>query len=79
MGKSHWTKALFDKKVIVIKRTKKNTYTCITIRGDGLKNLQNIVQKAKGVNRYTKRGVRLTRQAIKKRFGKISQASSVYK
>lgn len=79
MGKSHWTKALFNKKVITVKRTKKNTYTCITIKNKGLDGLGHILMRAKGVNKYTKRGVRLTRQRIKKRFGKISQASSVYK
>lgn len=44
-----------------------------------LDGLHKVLVAAKGVNKYTKRGVRLTRQKIRKRFGKISQASSVYK
>jgi hypothetical protein len=38
-----------------------------------------LLNKSKGVNKYTKRGVRLNRMGVLRRFGKISQASSVYK
>lgn len=79
LGKSHWTKLLFNKQFIVIKRTKKNSYCCISIKHDVFNNLKNLIKKIKGANKYTKRGVRLTRQSLKKRFGKISQASSIYK
>lgn len=79
LGKSHWTKVLFNQNKITIKRTKKNTYTCITTNRYSLSRLQIMVKKIKGANIYTKRGLRLNRQTLKKRFGKVSQASSIYK
>lgn len=78
-GKSHWTKALYNPSLYNIRRTKKNTYCVLNSQNLKLNFLLQILKNVKGVNRYTKRGVRLTRQSIKKRFGKISQASSVYK
>jgi hypothetical protein len=78
-GKSHWTKVIFRKKFIIVKRTKKNSYCCISIKNNSFKSFLILIKKIKGVNKYTKRGVRLTRQSVKRRFGKISQASSVYK
>ena len=77
-GKSHWTKLIYNKKKLIVKRTKKNTYCCISIKKNIFYNFKLLIKKIKGVNKYTKRGVRLTRQLLKKRFGKISQASSVY-
>lgn len=78
-GKSHWTKLLFNKKTLQIKRTKKNAYCCVSIKNKTFLDFKQIIKKIKGINKYTKRGVRLTRQLVKKRFGKVSQASSVYK
>jgi hypothetical protein len=78
LGKSHWTKVLYNKRVMQVKRTKKNTYCCVTIKNKTFNDFKNLIFKIKGINRYTKRGLRLTRQLVKKRFGKISQASSVY-
>lgn len=78
-GKSHWTKVFFNKKYIVVRRTKKNTYTFFVLKKKNFFSLKKLVLDIKGVNRYTKRGIRLSRQGVKKRFGKVSQASSVYK
>ena len=78
-GKSHWTRLIFDKTLLNIRRTKKNTYTFISVKSKNLLNLKKLILKIKGVSHYTKRGVRLTRQYFKKRFGKVSQANSVYK
>ncbi len=78
-GKSHWTKVFFNKKHIVVRRTKKNTYTIFTLKKKNFSSLKGLILSIKGINRYTKRGVRLSRQGVKKRFGKVSQASSVYK
>jgi len=78
-GKSHWTKVFFNQKYIIIKRTKKNTYTLFTLKSKNSLILKKLILAIKGINRYTKRGVRLSRQNVKKRFGKVSQASSVYK
>lgn len=63
---------------MLIRRTKKNTYCCITIKNKTFDNFKTLFFKIKGVNRYTKRGIRLTRQVIYKRAGKISQANSIY-
>jgi hypothetical protein len=78
-GKSHWTKVFFNKKYVVVRRTKKNTYTFFVLKKKNFFFLKGLVLNIKGINRYTKRGVRLSRQGVKKRFGKVSQASSVYK
>jgi len=78
LGKSHWTKLLYNNFCIIIKRTKKNTYCFISIKNKIFIGLKKTITKIKGVNKYTKRGLRLTRQFIQKRFGKISQASSVF-
>lgn len=78
-GKSHWTKVFFNQKNIIIKRTKKNTYTIFTLKKKNFFSLKKLVLEIKGISRYTKRGIRLSRQGVKKRFGKVSQASSVYK
>lgn len=79
LGRSHWTKLIFNKKVFKVKRTKKNTYCLIIFKKNKIKNLKKYILRIKGINKYTKRGIRLNRQFVKKRFGKISQASSVYK
>lgn len=78
-GKSHWTKIKYKKKLLYIKRIKKNRYFCVSSKHKIFKKFKNLFIAVKGVNKYTKRGVRLLKQSIKKRFGKISQASSVYK
>lgn len=78
-GRSHWTKLLFNKNFVLIKRTKKNSYCCISIKNNTFLSFKLLIKRIKGINKYTKRGVRLTRQFVKKRFGKVSQASSVYK
>jgi len=78
LGKSHWTKLLYNNLYLIVRRTKKNTYCFISIKNKIFIGFKKIIVKIKGINRYTKRGLRLTRQFIKKRFGKISQASSVF-
>lgn len=77
-GKSHWSKILYNSNVMA-RRTKKNTYTVLTLDKNFLKNVQIMLLKSRGINMYTKRGVRLNRIKLKRRFGKVSQASSVYK
>jgi len=79
LGKSHWTKILYNSKNLVVKRTKKNTYCLISIKNNTFLSLKQIVYKIKGINKYTKRGVRLVRQSIIRRFGKISQNMSIFK
>lgn len=78
-GKSHWTRVIFDNSLFNVRRTKKNTYAFLSIKSYNLIDLKKLIKKIKGVSHYTKRGVRLTRQFFKKRFGKVSQANSVYK
>ncbi len=78
-GKSHWTKVMYNKKILNIRRVKKNGYCCISIQRNMFVNFKTLVTAIKGVNKYTKRGIRLNRQVLRRRFGKISQASSVYK
>lgn len=77
LGKSHWTKLLWNPHTLTVKRTKKNTYCCIGWKKKIFNNFLLIVKKIKGVNRYTKRGLRLSRQGVVKRFGKVSQGMSI--
>lgn len=78
-GRSHWTKVIFNNRLLVIRRTKKNTFTFISLNSKIFNQLRSIVLAIKGVSKYTKRGIRLTRQPLKRRYGKVSQANSVYK
>lgn len=75
-GYSHWSKILFNNKLIYIKKQKKQKFFCITIDYFEFKIFKDIFKTIKKLNCYTKRGLRLKKQYIKRRFGKISQVVS---
>ena len=65
-------------KTIIIKKLKKQSYLIkynsnLNLTPDLIKNFKKI----KFANKYTKRGLKLNRIRLKKRFGKISQAISI--
>ena len=75
-GKSHWTKIIFLHSLWKIIKIKRQLYVIFTYYKDQFLNLKNIFKKIKKINKYTKRGLRLKKQVVIKRFGKISQVVS---
>lgn len=74
LGSSHISKLYFNLGGVSLLRTKKNTYTAVT------HNFTNffcsaLVKTIRPYNVYTKRGVRVSRQTMFRRFGKVSQLS----
>jgi hypothetical protein len=61
---------------IFFKKLKRQNYICISKNTVSLNSLKLILKQVKKLNVYTKRGLRLKRQIIKRRFGKISQVVS---
>lgn len=75
-GHSHWAKLALDRDVFFFKKLKRQNYVC-AVRGYSFyKALKFGFKFFKKLNTYTKRGLRLKRQYIRKRFGKISQVVS---
>ena len=72
LGSSHISKLLFNKKVARVFRTRKNTYTFLSYRAQQPLT-PALMKRVRPFNKYTKRGVRLSRQPIARRFGKVSQ------
>lgn len=71
-GRSHWTKLKCGDLWFLFRFARQKFYISTLLLSDYLifkKTLQNI----KKPNRYTLRGLRLKKQLIKRRFGKISQ------
>lgn len=72
LGSSHISKLFFKKTKVYVNRTKKNTYTFYTVFKKN-KLHSNMSARIRLYNKYTKRGLRFNRQAIVRRFGKVSQ------
>lgn len=75
-GHSHWAKLLLDKNLFFFKKIKRQNYLCLASNYCYYKALKLGMKFFKKLNSYTKRGLRLKKQFIKKRFGKISQVVS---
>lgn len=75
LGASHPSKWFFDPTKLQIRRTKKNTFAMCAITPNQIPELKNLSHIRK-FNKYTRRGLRLCRQAIIRRFGKVSQIAS---
>lgn len=75
-GHSHWAKLALLPSIYFFKKLKRQNYLCF-MKGYGLyKSIKTDIKFFKSLNVYTKRGLRLKKQFIKKRFGKISQVVS---
>lgn len=75
-GHSHWTKVGLDFDNFFFKKIKRQNYLCIIKKYSQLKNFKKKIKFIKSLNMYTKRGLRLKKQFIRRRFGKISQVVS---
>lgn len=71
-GYSHWTKLKFLENWDFFKLYRQN-YIIFTSNLYDSQNFCLLVSRIKVMNRYTLRGLRLKKQPIKRRFGKISQ------
>lgn len=72
LGSSHTSIMFFDYKSATLLRTKKNTFTALFFKKSNYisNKLTSIIRP---YNIYTKRGVRVARQIMYRRFGKVSQ------
>lgn len=71
-GHSHWTKLKLLSFWFAYK-LRRQSYVFITYDGYNESLFKSILPSIRVMNRYTQRGLRLKCQAIKRRFGKISQ------
>lgn len=74
-GHSHWAKILLNSNFF-FKKIRRQNYLCLTTHFHFYKSLKSGLKFFKKLNTYTKRGLRLRKQYIRKRFGKISQVVS---
>lgn len=75
-GHSHWSKMLLDSSEFFFKKIKRQNYMCL-LRGYKIaKFFKKEIKFIKLLNSYTKRGLRLRKQFIRRRFGKVSQVVS---
>ena len=75
LGVSHISKLYFNPQKISILRTKKNTYTIVSLHRTNTLTMHDM-RRIRPYNLYTRRGLRLSRQPFCKRFGKVSQIAS---
>lgn len=75
-GHSHWARVALSKDLYFLKKIRRQNYLCVTRFFSNYKNLKKDLKKYKTLNKYTKRGLRLRKQFIFRRFGKISQVVS---
>lgn len=73
LGYSHWTKIIFSKLKWKIVRITRQKFLVLFPISNYIQQLNYKVCKIRLLNVYTGRGVRLSRQCIKQRFGKLSQ------
>jgi len=74
-GCSHWTKLFFNSYFFFSIKIRRQNYLLFSLF-TSLVDLKHVISNVKLMNRYTKRGLRLKKQIIKKRFGKVSQVVS---
>ena len=75
-GHSHWAKFKFKNTKIFLSKIRRQNYILLTWSFFTLYSIMYSLRFVKLINRYTKRGLRLKKQKIKKRYGKISQMIS---
>lgn len=71
-GRSHWTKLKLDNFWFLFRFARQKFYIT-TISLTNYLKFKKCLQNIKKPNRYTLRGLRLKKQIIRRRFGKISQ------
>lgn len=75
-GHSHWAKLALKNTIFFFKKLRRQNYICFAKNYHYYKKIKYGFKIFKKINSYTKRGLRLRKQYIKKRFGKISQVVS---
>jgi hypothetical protein len=75
-GHSHWSRLILSNQYFFFKKIRRQNYLCFSKYYFFYKNLKINIRKFKKLNSYTKRGLRLRKQYIRRRFGKISQVVS---
>ena len=75
-GHSHWAKLALITGRYFFKKIRRQNYICTAKSYIDYKLFKNDLKFFKALNVYTKRGLRLRKQFIRKRFGKISQVVS---
>ena len=75
-GYSHWTKLIYKKCIKAVKLKRQNYYFLCT-NTEIYHYIQFLILHVRGMNKYTKRGIRIKDKPFKKRFGKISQVTSI--
>lgn len=75
-GHSHWAKMVLESTEFFFKKIKRQNYICLSKHYRKVNDFKLILKKVKSLNVYTKRGLRLRKQFIRRRFGKISQVVS---
>lgn len=75
-GHSHWAKLILRRGIFFFKKIRRQNYICLIQGYEYFRSFKNGIKFFKKLNRYTKRGLRLRKQYIQKRFGKISQVVS---
>lgn len=75
-GHSHWTRLGLASQLFWIRKLRRQNYLTLCTSFKTFKDIRNTLRHIKPLNVYTKRGLRLKRQFIKRRFGKISQVVS---
>lgn len=77
-GHSHWTKIRLRIYFILFKRKRRQSQFFFCYYKLLFNHLCNLIKHLRVINKYTKRGLRLKKQGIIRRFGKISQMLSAH-
>jgi hypothetical protein len=77
-GHSHWTKLRLRTYFIIFKRKRRQSQYFFCYSSLLFKRICLLISFLRKINKYTKRGLRLKKQSIIRRFGKISQMLSAH-
>ena len=77
-GHSHWTKLRLRIYFIMFKRKRRQSQYFFCYYYLLFKQICQLIMNLRRINKYTKRGLRLKKQSIRRRFGKISQMLSAH-
>ena len=75
-GHSHWARVVLQTESFFFKKLRRQNYICLAQTYQFYKSIKSGFKFFKKLNTYTKRGLRLKKQFIKRRFGKVSQVVS---
>lgn len=75
-GHSHWARIALQTESFFFKKLRRQNYLCLAKTYQFYKSIKDGFKLFKKLNMYTKRGLRLKKQFIKRRFGKVSQVVS---